>query len=248
MRVEVLFTGFPGKLRTGFMEWSSVVYFESGGKKVLFDTGGTGKRITLLPRLAEAGAKPEDIDILVFSHFHADHVYNFQYFPNARIIMHKKEAAWAEKGEDVIQPPFFYEAVKATGRLETVDEGAEIAPGATALHLPGHTPGCLGLLLSARDMPKTVLAGDAIKNLLELATGNAGMSLDPVATARSAAKVRSLAERVIPGHDRVLRVDKDRCYAEDFVHETIVIPGGVLQKGERCIDLVLEQTSLAVQE
>jgi hypothetical protein len=33
MRIEVLFTGFPGKLRTGFMEWSSVVYFESNGKK-----------------------------------------------------------------------------------------------------------------------------------------------------------------------------------------------------------------------
>ncbi len=248
MRIEMVFTGFPGKLRTGFLEWSAVVYFEAGGKKALFDCGGSNRRMSLLPRLAELGIKPEEIDTLVFSHFHEDHVYNFDFFPNARMIMHEDEAAWAEKGTDIVQPRFYYKGIQATGRLETVKEGAEVVPGATAVHLPGHTPGCMGLLLTAPGMPKTLLAGDAIKNLTELARGSAGMSLDPVATRNSVAKGRAMAQRVIPGHDRILWVDEKHCYADNYGHETVIIPAGTVDEGERRINLVLEPTSLAIQE
>lgn len=248
MRVDMVFSGFPGKLRTAFMEWSSIIYFESGGKKILFDCGGTNRRQHLLPRLAELGLKPEDIDIIVFSHFHADHVMNYDFFPRARMILHETEAAWAEKGTDPIQPLFYYQGVIKTGRLETVTEGDVIVPGATVVHLPGHTPGCMGLLLEAAGMPKTLLAGDAIKNLTELSLGSAGMSLDPVATRNSVAKGRSLAERIIPGHDRILRVEKTRCYAETYATETILVPAGTVDEGERRINITLEPTSLAIKE
>lgn len=248
MRIEVVFSGFPGKLRTGFMEWSSIIYFESGNRKILFDCGGSNRRMSLLPRLAELHIKPEDIDTLIISHFHTDHVFNYDFFPNARIIMHETEAAWAEKGTDIVQPLYYYKGITASGRLETVKEGVDIVPGATAIHLPGHTPGCMGILLTAPGMPKTLLAGDAIKNLTELARGSAGMSLDPVATRNSVAKGRSIAERIIPGHDRTLRVDKKYCYAETYANETILIPAGTADEGERRINIVLEPTSLAIEE
>ena len=244
MRVETVFSGFPGKLLSGYMEWSAVVFIEAGGKKILFDTGGTGKRADLCPRLAALGVKPEDINLLALSHFHSDHVYNFQYFSNAAICMHEAEMAYAQQGDDPWQPPFFYDAIKATGRLQGVREGQELAPGVGVLHLPGHTPGCMGLLLTAAGMPATVLAGDAVKNIVELATGGAAMSIDQDATRKSIQKVRSVAERVIPGHDRTLLLEKDRVVAATAARETIVVPAGVVDTEARRLELTLEPTWL----
>lgn len=48
---------------------------ETQGKKVLFDTGnGTERGGMLLKRLDDIGVSPEDIDLLVITHFHGDHI------------------------------------------------------------------------------------------------------------------------------------------------------------------------------
>ncbi len=57
----------------------------------------------------------------------------------------------------------------------------------------------MALVLRGDGMPTTVFAGDAIKNIAELATGKAAMSLDPQATADSIARVRAIAKIVFPG-------------------------------------------------
>ncbi len=230
---------------SGYMEWSTVALVQSGGKTILFDTGGTGKRVDLLPRLANAGVTPESVDILFLSHFHSDHCYNFDYFPNASILLHKQEIPHIEKDADPWQPRFLYAPIKSTGRLGTVAEGDVLAPGVSVLHLPGHTPGCMGLLLEHSSMPRTVVAGDAVKNIAELAKGAAAMSMDQEATSRSIAKVRDLAERVIPGHDRTLQIEKDRIVAVDQAEETVVVPADVVDIGApRRLELKLEPTSL----
>ena len=56
---------------------SSVSCFivETGGKKILFDTGNGAKRGgKLLERMKSAGISPEDIDIIMITHFHGDHI------------------------------------------------------------------------------------------------------------------------------------------------------------------------------
>lgn len=248
MRLEMVFSGFPGRMTTGYMEWSAVVFLETNNKRILFDTGGTGKRVNLVPRLKELGVTPEEIDTLVFSHFHSDHVYNFDLFPKATMYIHKTEAAYAEKGDDPWQPPFFFKGITATGRLQCLKEGDSLAPGVEVLHLPGHTPGCMGLLLTAPDMPATVIAGDAVKNIAELATGGAAMSLDQEATSKSICKVRDVAKRVIPGHDRILCVEDDRIVAQTAARETILVPAGVVGPDIRCLELTLEPTWLPISK
>lgn len=247
MRIDMVFSGFPGKMETGFMEWSAVVLVREGGKCLLFDTGGTGKRVSILPRLAELGVSPTDIDIVFLSHFHSDHVYNFDYFSNAVFHLHEAEIPYAAKGQDPWQPPYFFAGLKATGRLISTREGDAILPGAAAVHLPGHTPGGMGLLLTTPDMPTTMIAGDAVKNLWELATGGAAMSLDQEATSDSIRKVRDMADRVIPGHDRILHVEKDRIVAVTTARETIVVPMGVVDAdAPRRLELTLEPTWLPI--
>jgi 7,8-dihydropterin-6-yl-methyl-4-(beta-D-ribofuranosyl)aminobenzene 5'-phosphate synthase len=60
--------GFDAKFKTGF-GFGAVIKLKD--KNILFDTGGDSP--TLLSNLKTAGIKPEDIDIIVLSHDHADH-------------------------------------------------------------------------------------------------------------------------------------------------------------------------------
>ncbi|MGD0976009.1 MAG: MBL fold metallo-hydrolase [Candidatus Korobacteraceae bacterium] len=248
MKMELVFQGFPGKLSRGYMGWSSVVYIETQGTKIVFDTGGPGKRSDLRARLQECGAKAEDIDILVFSHFHDDHVYNFDYFPKAKILLHAKESEWVKTDPDSFPiPKFLYPAVVNTGRLQLIEGEVEIAPGVQTIFTPGHTPGCMSLVLRDKDMPTTVLAGDAVKNISELATGKVAMSWNNDCSAQSIAKIRKIAEVVVAGHDRMLQVFPDKISAIGSIHETIIIPPGVAD-GEkpRYLELVIEPTSLPI--
>ncbi len=244
--MKLVFEGFPGKLSTGYMGWSSVVYIETGQTKILFDTAGAGRRSDIRGRLEGLGTKAEEIDILFLSHFHEDHVYNFDYFTKARILLHAKEAEWIESNPDAwAVPKHLYPAVVATGRLELIDEDQEIAPGVSTLFTPGHTPGGMSLVLRDSDMPVTVIAGDAVKNLLELASGNVAMSWDNAVSAQSIAKIRNIAEVVIPGHDRLLQIEEDKVSAKAYVHETIIIPQYVVDTDkERRIELIIEPSWL----
>ena len=246
MRMEVLFQGFPGKLSRGYMGWSSVVYVETRGTKILFDTAGPGRRNDIRGRLEEIGAKADDIQILVLSHFHDDHVYNWDYFKNARILLHARESEWVLSDPDAFPvPKFLYPAIVNSGRFELVRDDIEIAPGVQTLLTPGHTPGCMSLVLRDNNMPTTVLAGDAVKNLTELASGKVAMSMNNELSAQSIAKIRDLAELVVPGHDRLLKVTADRIIATTSLHETIIIPPGVANgEGPRYLELVIEPTWL----
>jgi hypothetical protein len=105
----------------------------------------------------------------------------------------------------------------------------------------------MSLVLRDKDMPTTVLAGDAVKNISELATGKVAISWNNECSAQSVAKIRKIAEIVVAGHDRILQVFPDKVSAIGSVHETIIIPPGVAD-GEkpRYLELVLEATSLPI--
>ena len=249
MKVDILFQGFPGRMTRGYMGWSSIVYVEHAGHKILFDTGGMGERNELPKRFAEHGLNIEDIDILVLSHFHHDHVMNFDYFRNARILLHEEEAAWVLSNPDNWPiPKYLFPVLQGTGRLELIRKDQEILPGIQTLFTPGHTPGGMSLVLRDQNMPTTVLAADAVKNITELATGQVGMSLDNAASVKTIRKIREVAEIVVPGHDRILQVTTDKIIATTSCREVITVPQGVLDvAAPRQIELVIQPTSMAIQ-
>ena len=92
----------------------SPIVLTTGGKRVLFDTGNgeaasaqsKGERGTLNANLAAAGIDRNAIDVVVISHFHADHVNgllmpdNSRAFPNAEIKVPEVEwKFWMDDGE-----------------------------------------------------------------------------------------------------------------------------------------------------
>ena len=97
---------------------------------------------TLLPSLACVGLGPDDIDIVVNSHFHPDHCGCNQFFRKATILAHAKEIEAAKAP-----------GAEAAGYLRADwDYGQPIEPvngekdlfgdaGVVLVPLPGHTPG-----------------------------------------------------------------------------------------------------------
>ena len=249
MKMEVVVQGFPGRSVNGSLSWSSVIYVETGKHKILFDTGGPAKRSSLKKHLARINVDPLSIDMLILSHFHDDHIRNYDYFPNAAIVLHAVEEEWAKSlpVHDFAFPAAYYPIIHKTGRVTLVHKDEEIAPGVHTMHLPGHTPGSMGVFLKSDDLPPTALTGDSIKNLTELSTGTVHMTADAAVSAASIKKVRDIAQVVVPGHDRVLKVEKDKIVALTEARDGILVPPGCYKQGEEVLlELFIPKTEAPI--
>jgi glyoxylase-like metal-dependent hydrolase (beta-lactamase superfamily II) len=117
----------------------------------------------LLPGLAALGVEPHDVDVVFLTHIHIDHVgWNadadgLPVFPNARYLLHPDGLALARDRADVPHIRRCLRSIVDAGLADEVEAGAEVAPGVTAIDLPGHLPGHLGLRLAQ----EAVLIADA---------------------------------------------------------------------------------------
>ena len=143
----------------------SPVLLTIGGKRVLVDTGNgeaaaaqsNNERGTLNQNLAAAGVDRSKIDVVVISHFHADHVNGLldasgkPAFPNAEIKVPENEwKFWTDDGEmsraskgrmtELFQNN--RRVFDALGRKVTPYQwDKEVMPGMTAVGTPGHSIG-----------------------------------------------------------------------------------------------------------
>ncbi|CUK01454.1 ribonuclease Z [Ruegeria denitrificans] len=118
----------------------------TGSELVLFDTGlGQGG---IQAALADAGVTPDQIDVVVITHMHPDHIGGMTTndaptFPNARYITAAAEYDfWA--AQDAGNRVGDLVAAKVTPLVEKmtfVKDGGEVASGITAMAAYGHTPG-----------------------------------------------------------------------------------------------------------
>ena len=112
---------------------------------------------TLADQLQQLGVKPEDVDVLGISHIHGDHIGQAAQFTNARLVIGKRDFQMIEgKPEDTLK------GWRAQGKPVTLVSSDTDVFGdgsVTALHLPGHTPDHLGLLVKLKSGP-VLLSGD----------------------------------------------------------------------------------------
>ncbi len=156
-----------------WVEWVSpyiCLVVETGEHRVLVDTGAgalspdTGR---LLQNLKTEGIEPEDIDTVILTHGHPDHIGGNTdsegklTFPGARYVMWKDEwDFWnseeaAQKLEEHVREVLLGYARKnlppIQSQLSLVDREMEILPGIQAIAAPGHTPGHMALKISSGD-------------------------------------------------------------------------------------------------
>jgi glyoxylase-like metal-dependent hydrolase (beta-lactamase superfamily II) len=136
-----------------------------------------------LADLAAAGVRPEDVDIVMCTHLHVDHVgWNTQLvdgrwvptFPNAKYVFARKEHDfWEQRHKDGSQGPVpnVYDdsvlPVVEAGQSVLVDSDHELDHGISLEPAPDHTPGNIVLNLSSGGSD-AVMSGDVMHHPLQL--------------------------------------------------------------------------------
>ncbi|MBP2338843.1 glyoxylase-like metal-dependent hydrolase (beta-lactamase superfamily II) [Saccharothrix coeruleofusca] len=176
-----------GTVRSALQTW----VLRSGGRTILVDTGaGNGKerpyaqvwahrRTAYLDHLAAVGVRPEDVDIVVNTHLHNDHVgWNtvlegrewVPTFPNARYLMpardfeywnpvHRRVAAGGPHNQNVFEDSVA--PVHRAGLVELWEDEHVIDEHLRLVLAPGHTPGSSAVLLDSGGT-KAMFVGDML--------------------------------------------------------------------------------------
>ena len=179
-----------GKLKLSIHSWLERV----GGRTLLIDACvGNDKarpnrplwhmmKTPYLERLEKAGAKPADVDVVMCTHLHNDHVgWNTRLqdgrwvptFPNARYVFNRtdfehfktidpeKQPGNAAAFKDIVAPIAEAGLADLVSGSHTVDEHLTMEPA------PGHTPGTMFITLSSRGT-RAMFVGDILHQAIQI--------------------------------------------------------------------------------
>ena len=169
------------------------LFINTGQQWILVDTGaGAGSVPTagkLLQNLQAEGVEPIDVDMVIITHGHPDHIGGNTdsegrlVFPNARYVMCKDEWEFWMPEPDLTQLKV-PEEIKQTmrsfaaknlpplqARLRLVDNETQILPGIWAIAAPGHTPGHMALAISS-DNERLLYLSDTVLHPIHLEQPN----------------------------------------------------------------------------
>ena len=145
----------------------------SDGKNILIDSGlpadytpppGTPQaeqKKNVLEHLADVGLHPDDISLLICTHFDVDHAGYNDAFPNAELIVQREHYELARSGHAR------FAAARAhwdqpTLRYRLIEGDTELLPGLTLLETSGHAPGHQSVLVHLPQTGPVLLAIDAV--------------------------------------------------------------------------------------
>ncbi len=152
---------------TRYQPGFSPLVLNTGRELVLFDTGNGENGFVPRPNggwlaagLAPAGIRAEDIDVVVLSHGHPDHVGGLMeggrpLFPNARYAISAIEYDyWAPEGKhtgdlEKFAAVFRTNTKAIADRFTFLKPGDAVVPGVTAIEAYGHTPGHLNFRIES---------------------------------------------------------------------------------------------------
>ena len=195
-------------------------YIEGSDTKILVDTGAQEENFTnpefpmknvaiLEDGLSRFGIAPNDIDIVILTHLHFDHVALAHKFKKATFIVQKREIEFVKNPHPFLIMDYNYEYFKDL-RFHIVDGDKEIIPGIKVLLTPGHTYGGQSVQIET-SKGKAIIAGlcsqmstftqtDLMKKRgLEVAV--CGIHTNVAEAYDSALRIKRTADILIPLHE-----------------------------------------------
>ena len=183
----------------------------------VIDTGipGSGKKIIAYIR-DTLHRDPAGISTVVITHFHTDHIGGIPALkavaPGLKVAAHEADAGYISGQEPLpryrgikgVLLKIFTSVMSAKSPVDIVLGDGDRIAGLRCIHLPGHTPGSIGLL---DETTGTLFCGDLLRyDGKRLAEGPAGFTMDPAASRDSIRKIASLSyDSLLVGHGTPLR-------------------------------------------
>ena len=183
---EMYAPALAGDLKDGMIDINFGTFLvRSSGRTVLIDTGA-GTKVPAMPggrlltNLERLGVRPDDVDIVVNTHLHVDHVgWNcterdgkfVPTFPNAEYWIARDEwDYWTEPQIVAEEAPHLTTDVlplKDSPQLHLADGEAAITPELSLLPTPGHTPGHRSIAVASAG-ERAIILGDIAHHPLHL--------------------------------------------------------------------------------
>ena len=190
-------------------------YLRSMGKTIMVDTGmGPGPHPSranrtgdMINQLKIFGVNPEDVDLVLITHMHIDHVgWNIDYsgsepkptFPNARYLAPQLDWDHFTKPEFAKDAPWVEENIlplEKMGLLDLIGDGYVVNDEITAISTPGHTPGHMVFDITSQG-EKAMVVGDLLHSRVQIEhpEWTAGVDTDKEASQKNRTMILERAE------------------------------------------------------
>ncbi|MBP3386773.1 MAG: MBL fold metallo-hydrolase [Candidatus Methanomethylophilaceae archaeon] len=168
---------------------STSVLIRASGRIIVVDPSTKYMQPAVKTSFKQIGVFPKDVDTVILTHTHNDHIENLKFYKNAKVYVHS--------GGDVDVP----------GAKVIDDDEFKICEGVRLVHTPGHTMDSMSVFVDADR--KYVVAGDAIplednftRNIIPASNVDGALALESIK------KIRDYADVVIPGHGFPFMTDR----------------------------------------
>ncbi len=203
---------------------SSVTYIGTKKHNIIVDTSSKDNRELIIEELKKLGLKPADIDIVINTHSHHDHVGNNDLFNNAEFINYLRKPSVFESSR-FCSPPLSPSEAKVSyihrnivaGRLNNrrlfnQSEGFvqswwfsnPVGDEIEIIKTPGHTPDSISVIYK-----EYIVVGDAaplknniLKNIPPKLIYDAGIAL------ASLRRIKSIGKNIVTGHEGIVYRDE----------------------------------------
>ncbi|MFI5258857.1 MAG: N-acyl homoserine lactonase family protein [Candidatus Limnocylindrales bacterium] len=163
----------------------------------------------LIASLSDAGIAPGDVQTVILTHLHFDHIGNTDLFPNARFIVQREELPQALVPPSFCMfyyPEYAYKIGSILDRLTVIDGDVRLGPDLELIKIGGHTPGSM-VVMAQTSVGRVCLTGDVMYNYRNLELNwPMGSYWDLPDLMRGYDRLRREADLIIPEHDWEFRV------------------------------------------
>ena len=164
--------------------------------------------------LGKQGLKPEDIDIVIQTHLHHDHVGNSMKCTKAKIFAQEDEIRFALASHPLFAHLYDIDLIRVL-KFQSLKGDAEIVSGIKVLLTPGHTPGAQSVAIETTKGTAIITGFCCIRETFEVPSETRemfphwlvhtpGIHTDALAAFDSTLKVKEVADILVPNHDPAL--------------------------------------------